>query len=117
VCGLFGQSSNEHIRVIVLLHSGLPNPGFDITGPQDIVDLKALSRDLPPAEERRWPPLCGFQLFNHGVPQFPQELLLCRGVIRTFQEGTMAYFEDARGLEHWLVKQARKRGINMEAYK
>lgn len=116
VCGVFGQSRNEHISVIVLLHSGLPNPTFDITEPQDIADLEALSRDLPPAEERRWPTLCGFQLINHGVPQFPQELLLCRGVIRTFQGGTMAYFKDARGLEHWLVTQARKRGINLEAH-
>lgn len=116
VSGLFGQAPNGRIGVIVLLHSGLPNPSFDITEPHDIADLKALSRDLPPAGETTIP-FGGFQLVNQGVPEFPEEVLVFRGLIRTFRGGTTAYFKDARGLEHWLVTQARNRGINPEAHK
>jgi hypothetical protein len=116
VSGLFGQAPNERIVVIVLLHSGLPNPTFDINQPQDIADLKALSRDLPPAGETTVP-FGGFQLANEGVPEFPEEVLVCRGLIRTFQGGTTAYFKDARGLEQWLGTKARQRGINPDGHK
>lgn len=117
--GVFGQAQSGHIEVIVLLYSGRQNPTFDIKDPQDIANLKGLTRDLPPAEEPRWRtlPPCGFQLANHGISQFPQELRVCAGVIRKFQGGELEYFKDARGMEQWLVTQARKRGINPDRVK
>jgi hypothetical protein len=107
----------SRLTVMVAMNSGLPNPQWEITSPDEIEKVKALVHDLPIVPETKWPGLgwSGFILMNENVVGLPEEIRVLNGVIRFENRDGVRYYRDSRGLERWLHREAVARGLIHDA--
>ena len=102
-------TANGQVQSIVvdkLLYAGRVDPQVivtDTTNP-NIATLETYLVNLPPAGMPNWPNLGprGFLLENNDVSNFPQEVRVFQGIVRTFANGQLRYFQDVHGLEGFL---------------
>jgi hypothetical protein len=99
------EASVPSIAVSLIVFSGLPDLGWQITDSDDISTLIDLLQDLPSADEPDWPQFWwrGFMLRNNNVSEFPLLVRVFEGTIQIFDEQGDQYFQDVNGLEDWLM--------------
>ena len=102
-------SANSQVQSIVadkVLYAGRVDPQIIVTSNSNpnIDDLRPYLQNLPPAGMPNWPNFGprGFLLENNDVQNFPQEVRVFQGIIRTFANGHLQYFHDVHGLEGFL---------------
>jgi hypothetical protein len=108
------------VRVTVALFSGRPDPTFELVRPEDWEKLRALTKDLAPAERpvEKEKPLGyhGFLVGPREVPALAKWLSVYKGTVQLGDSPRdVVYKKDEKGLEDWLTAEAKKRGIEARA--
>jgi len=106
------------ILVTVALSMNRPDPSFELVRPEDWEKVASLTRDLAPTEkapEKAAPSgYRGFRLDSRELPGLPPWISVEKGVVQvgdSWREVTKK--KDERGLEAWLLEEAKKRGIEI----
>jgi hypothetical protein len=107
-------AESKGITVTAIINSGEENPSWEIQSEREIARLKQLLSNLPKTQPAHpftlgWR---GWLLTTHHVPGLPEQIEVFQGIIRITDEGRTEYFRDAKGLNDWLLKQARNHGIS-----
>jgi hypothetical protein len=109
----------EGVSVTLSIYSGRQDPVFELTAPEDwLVIEKALS-DLPETEppKRQGPPGLGYRglLLNpRGLPALPRWVSVYKGALGLGEDPRhVTHKKDAKGLEPWLLDEAKKRGFEI----
>ena len=104
------------IEVELDAFSGRPNPRWTLS----ITDAEELARrlaELPPGEPPDEPPALGyrgFELTNPGeVGDLPPRIRVYAGGVSLIGDDGASHYRDERGIEAWLIGQARSRGLQV----
>ena len=106
------------IEVTVSLSMNRPDPTFELVRPEDWEKVRKLTADLTPTERPREkePPgkYRGFLLAPRAVPGLPKWLGVQKGAVQAGDSPRdIVYKKDEKGLEAWLLEEAKKRGIEI----
>jgi hypothetical protein len=108
------------VHVTVLIYLGKPDPSFDLVRPEDWEKLRSflpgLTKLEQPQEKRPKAGYRGIGLLPRDVPGLPRALNVFKGTIRLDDNPAEPTLEkDEKGLEAWLMEEAKKRGIDAAA--
>ncbi len=106
------------IEVTVSLSMNRPDPSFELVRPEDWEKVQKLTNDLTPIArpEQKEPPgkYRGFLLAPRDLPGLPKWLGVQKGAVQVGDSPrNVLYKKDDRGLEAWLLEEAKKRGIEI----
>jgi hypothetical protein len=108
-------ASQTQPMVVVTLEvkSGLPNPGWTITSPDEITKIRSLSSGLSGIAPVDAPIFGAFLLrSNEGTTGLPQTILLYNGVIETHSaNGTSQFLQDTKGLGPLIASDGQAHGV------
>lgn len=113
-CGFLAQEQPPEIRVNLAVTSGLPNPGWTLTEPEDFKELREYIKGLPETAEAEEPQFGGFLLTaDEARCQFPARVRVFDGILMvTTADRITRYFEDAKDFEQFLRDEAEARGLS-----
>jgi hypothetical protein len=102
------------VGVRLLVYSGRPDPEWTLE-PGEAKELLEMLGAVVGAEEIHPPPAGGlgyrgFLITNAPVGKRPGEVAVFRGVITERPGRQAAHWRDVRGVERWLLDQARRQG-------
>lgn len=106
------------VKVTWNIRSGLPSPEWSVTDPKAIEALRQLLSDLPPASPSAgWHEFGGFTLWAYMNPEpidFPKYVAVKNGIVKimSWRNGDAEFFQDVKGLEDFLLAEARSRGFD-----
>ncbi|MBI3268942.1 MAG: hypothetical protein HYZ53_07965 [Planctomycetes bacterium] len=106
----------EAVVVTVSMFSGRPDPGWEIPSPKEWEAIRDRLQDLPETAKVNRPSLGyrGVILTARGVEGFPLRVTAWKGVVELEEiPGVVVTLQDAKGLEAWLLAEAKKRGIEV----
>jgi hypothetical protein len=106
------------IEVTVSLSMNRPDPTFELVRPEDWEKVRELTTDLtaierpkekdPPAKYR------GVLLAPRAIPGLPKWVSAQKGAVQVGDSPRdIVYKKDERGLEAWVLEEAKKRGIEV----
>jgi hypothetical protein len=107
------------IEVTVSLSMNRPDPTFELVRPEDWEKVRTLTSELtaidrpkdkdPPGKYR------GFLLAPREIPALPKKWLGVQKAVIQIGDSPrdIVYAKDERGLEAWLLEEAKKRGIEI----
>ncbi|MBI5365926.1 MAG: hypothetical protein HZA54_02715 [Planctomycetes bacterium] len=106
----------EAVVVTVSMFSGRPDPTFELTDPADWEKLREFLIDLPDGPKLQ-PPQLGYRgmiLVSRGVENFQPHLAVWKGTIEIeVDQDFRACHKDEKGMEAWLLAEAKQRGIEV----
>jgi hypothetical protein len=106
------------IQVTVSLSMNRPDPSFELVRPEDWEKVRSLLQDLTPTErpvQKEAPgKYRGFLLAPRELPALPKWISAQKSVVQVGDSPRdVTYKKDDRGLEAWLLLEAKKRGIEI----
>jgi hypothetical protein len=109
----FAQKVTPQIDVEIQIFSGMPNPNWLIDSSEGLEQMRSLIRGLPSMDEFDEPQFGAFLLSaDESKCNFPQRVLVYAGKIKaTTADGTVRFFEDAKGLDGVLRDQGIEKGF------
>ena len=106
------------IKVTWNIRSGLPSPEWSVTDPKAIETLRQLLSDLPPGSPPAgWHEFGRFTLWAYMNPEsidFPKYVAVKAGIVKivSWTGEDAEFFQDSKGLEDFLLTEARRRGFD-----
>ena len=106
-------SNSTTVTVSIQTFSGMPNPNWTFSSPEDIATLRRLISDLPKTEPVEEPSFGGFWLrANEAKLDFPHHVLVFHGIVKVWSGyADPQYFKDTKGLKTFLIEAAKARGF------
>jgi hypothetical protein len=110
--------SDPHLEVNLQLYSGRPNPiPWRITDMTRIEKIRnAISNEPPLALVWSNGCLPGVQIRNVGVPNFPDEIWICPGVVTIRQHATTRTLLDRQQIAQFLVSEETEKSLSKDAH-
>jgi hypothetical protein len=110
--GQRGAGAEGSVRLLIF--SGRPDPEWTV-GASELEELVGLLKGVVGGEPIHPPPAGGLGyrgFLVRGAPlgQRPADVTVFRGVITEQAGARAAHWRDTRGIERWLLDQARKKG-------
>jgi hypothetical protein len=109
----------EGVQVTISMFSGRPDPSFELVRAEDWEKLRGLLSDLEGAERQdsKEPPGLGYRgcfLSPRGVSALPNFVSVYKGIVEAGDSPrARSYKKDQKGLEAWLLEEAKKRAIEV----
>lgn len=104
------------MRVELDIFSGRPNPTWELSS-EEVDEFTARLSDLTPCDRAFAPPglgYRGFEIRDLGErPEIPARLRVLDGFVFVFEDDQTRCFQDEKGIEGWLIEQARTRGYDV----
>lgn len=104
----------EAVVVTLSMFSGRPDPSFELTAPAEWERVRDGLKDLPAASKPN-PPQLGYRgvvIVPRLVPGLPARATAWQGTVGIERAGgAVTWHEDARGVEAWLLGEAKRRGL------
>ncbi|MBS1806705.1 MAG: hypothetical protein JST84_00770 [Acidobacteria bacterium] len=101
------------VRVELDVYSGQPNPSWELAA-SDVAAVASRLTGLPRLTSSPAEPGLGYRgvvLLNpQGQVGLPLEIRVYNGTVTVREASGLSHYQDTKGLEEWLLAQARQRG-------